>query len=95
MPAPGIQFTPAYIGSPLQAVREQGRLVRLSTTNLTEHDHVLLHELKADGGVDYVAMPMHIRREGPLPVVTFATDSRMGFDMMSPIWYAWSTSWAR
>ena len=75
----GIQFTPAYIGSPLQAAREQGRLVRHHLQNLTEHDHVLLHELKADGGVDYMALPMHIRREGPLPVVTFATDSRMGF----------------
>ena len=26
-----------------------------------------------------MALPMHIRREGPLPVVTFATDSRLGF----------------
>jgi len=75
----GIQFTPAYIGSPLQAAREQGRLVRHRLANLTEHDHVLLHELKADGGVDYLALPMHIRREGPLPVVTFAADSRLGF----------------
>ena len=75
----GIQFTPAYIGSPLQAAREQGRLVRHRLTNLTEHDHVLLHELRADGGVDYMALPMHNRREGPPPVVTFATDNRMGF----------------
>jgi adenylate cyclase len=75
----GIQFTPAYVGSPLQAAREQGRLVRHRLTNLTEHDHVLLHELKADGGVDYIAMPMRISREGPPPVVTFATDSRSGF----------------
>jgi adenylate cyclase len=75
----GIQFTPSYIGSPLQAAREQGRLVRHRLTNLAEHDHVLLHELKADGGVDYMALPMRIRREGPLPVVTFATDSRLGF----------------
>lgn len=75
----GIQFTPAYIGSPMQAAREQGRLVRHKLTNLSEHDHVVLHELKADGGIDYIAMPMRIRRDGPLPVVTFATDSRMGF----------------
>jgi adenylate cyclase len=75
----GIQFTPAYIGSPIQAAREQGRLVRHKLANLTEHDHVALHEFKADGGVDYVAMPMRIRREGAVPVVTFATDSRMGF----------------
>jgi len=75
----GIQFTPSYIGSPMQAVREQGRMVRHRLTNLTEHDHVVLHELKADGGVDYVALPMRIRRDGPMPIVTFATDSRTGF----------------
>ena len=75
----GIQFTAAYIGSPLQAAREQGRLVRHRLTEIAEHDHVLLHELKADGGIDYIAMPMRIRRAGPLPVVTFATDSRAGF----------------
>ena len=75
----GIQFTPSYLGSPMQAVREQGRTVRHRLANLTEHDHVVLHELKADGGVDYVAMPMRIRRDGPAPVVTFATDNRTGF----------------
>ena len=75
----GIQFTPAYIGSPMQEAREQGRAVRYRLTDLTEHDHVVLHELKADGGTDYFAMPMRIRRDGAVPVVTFATDSRMGF----------------
>ncbi|HEX9556671.1 MAG TPA: hypothetical protein VF991_09270, partial [Reyranella sp.] len=75
----GIQFTPAYIGSPMQEAREQGRAVRYRLTDLTEHHHALLHELKADGGVDYYALPMRIRREGPLPIVTFATDSRSGF----------------
>jgi adenylate cyclase len=75
----GIQFTPSYIGSPLQEAREQGRPVRYRLNEITEHHHVLLHELKSDGGVDYFALPMRIRREGPLPVVSFATDSRSGF----------------
>ena len=75
----GIQFTSSYIGSPLQEAREQGRAVRYRLTDITEHHHVLLHELKSAGGVDYFALPMHIRREGPLPVITFATDSRSGF----------------
>ncbi|CAN5767202.1 adenylate/guanylate cyclase domain-containing protein [soil metagenome] len=75
----GIQFTPAYIGSPMQAVREQGRRVRHRLNDLTEHDHLVLHELRADGGVDYLAIPMRIRRDGPLPIVTFATDSPTGF----------------
>lgn len=75
----GIQLTPAYIGSPLQAAREQGRMVRHDLTAIADRDHVLLHELKADGGIDYFAVPMHIRREGPMPVITFATDSSAGF----------------
>ena len=75
----GIQFTPAYIGSPLQEVREQGRPVRYRMKDVGEHNHVLLQEVKAGGGTDYVAMPMHIRRDGPAPVVTFATDSPSGF----------------
>jgi adenylate cyclase len=75
----GIQFTPAYIGSPTQEVREQGRKVRYRLNELTEHHHHVLHELKAAGGVDYYGLPMPIRREGPLPVVTFATDNPSGF----------------
>ena len=38
-----------------------------------------LRDIKADGGTDYFATPMRIRRDGPVPVVTFATDSRAGF----------------
>ena len=43
----GIQFTSAYIGSPLQEAREQGRAVRYRLDELTEHNHGLLHELRA------------------------------------------------
>jgi adenylate cyclase len=75
----GIQFTPAYIGSPLQEAREQGRAVRYRLKDVGESHHILLREVKADGGTDYFALPMRIRREGPLPVVSFATDSRAGF----------------
>jgi len=75
----GIQFTPSYIGSPVQEAREQGRSVRHKLAGLSEHDHIVLHELKAAGATDYYVLPMHIRREGPLPVVSFATDSRSGF----------------
>ena len=76
----GIQFTPAYIGSPHAGGARAGPAGApspdaISPSTITS----LLHELKADGGVDYIALPMRIRREGPVPVVTFATDSRMGF----------------
>jgi adenylate cyclase len=75
----GIQFTPAYIGSPLQEAREQARPVRYRLDKLGDDSHVLLRELKADGGTDYLALTMRISRPGPVPVVTFATDRKEGF----------------
>ncbi|WP_425067286.1 adenylate/guanylate cyclase domain-containing protein [Reyranella sp.] len=75
----GIQFTPAYIGSPTQEVREGGTPVRYRLDKLTERHHHVLHEVKEGGGTDYFSLPMHIRRDGPLPVVAFATDRKEGF----------------
>jgi adenylate cyclase len=75
----GIQFTPAYIGSPIQEVREQGRSVRYRLDVLTDKHHSVLHEVKAEGGTDYFSLPMHIRRDGPMPVVAFVTDAAEGF----------------
>ncbi len=75
----GIQLTPAYIGSPLQEAREQNRTVRHRLAEVGERDHLLLREVKADGGTDYIALPMRITRSGPPPVVTFATDLPQGF----------------
>ncbi|MFO1158853.1 MAG: adenylate/guanylate cyclase domain-containing protein [Reyranellaceae bacterium] len=77
--AVGIQFTSAYVGSPLQEAREESRVVRYRMKDIGSEHHLLLRELKAEGGVDYVALPMRLRREGPLPVVTFATDNPAGF----------------
>jgi len=75
----GIQFTPSYIGSPMQEAREQGRAVRYRMKDVGEDHHVALREVKDAGGTDYFATPMRIRRDGPVPVVSFATDSRAGF----------------
>lgn len=75
----GVQFTPAYIGSPLQEVREGGTPVRYRLDGLTERHHHVLHEVKDGGGTDYFSLPMRVRRDGPLPVVAFATDRREGF----------------
>ena len=90
----GIQFTPSYIGSPVQEAREQGRSVRHKLAGLSEHDHIVLHELKAAGATDYYVLPMHIRREGPLPVVSFAADRigarrvSLGAGHVSALWDA-------
>jgi adenylate cyclase len=75
----GVQFTPAYIGSPLQEVREGGTAVRYRLDGLTDRHHEVLHEVSSGGGTDYFSLPMRVRRDGPLPVVAFATDRKGGF----------------
>jgi adenylate cyclase len=75
----GVQFTSAYIGSPLQEAREQKRVVRYHLGDIGPSHSLTLREVKADGGTDYLALPMRLRREGPLPVVTFATNDPAGF----------------
>jgi adenylate cyclase len=77
--AHGIYFTPAYIGSPMQEAREQRRMVRYRLDEITDRHHLLLREVKADGGTDYCALPMRLSRDWPMPVVTFATDLAGGF----------------
>jgi adenylate cyclase len=74
----GIEFTSAFIGSPIQYVRESGRLLRRRLEALTEDDHVVLHEVRAENGTDYLALPMRLSR-GETPVATFATDFADGF----------------
>lgn len=75
----GVQFTPAYIGSPLKEVREGGAPVRYRLDALTDRHHEVLHEVRSGGGTDYFSLPMHVRRDGPMPVVAFATDHKGGF----------------
>jgi adenylate cyclase len=75
----GIQFTPSYIGSPMQEVREGGKPVRYRLKDVGEQHHITLREVKADGGTDYLALPIRVRREGAEPVMTFATDNPDGF----------------
>lgn len=93
----GILESPAYIGSPMQEVRQNVATVRYCLRDLPENAHTVLHELQAGGGTDYVAFPMRLGRAGSIPVASFATDRADGFtdadvadlrrlvDMMAPI----------
>jgi len=74
----GIQSTSAYIGSPIQAVRLTRRKLRYKLNDLTAENHTVLHELRAEGGTDYLAWPMPFSR-GEVPVVTLASDAPDGF----------------
>lgn len=75
----GVLSSPAYIGSPMQEVRNTGGPIRYCLTDLPEGAHTVLHELKAGGGIDYVAFPMRLGRQGSIPVASFATDRASGF----------------
>lgn len=75
----GVLTSPAYIGSPMQEVRNTGAPVRYRLDDLPEGAHTLLHELKAGGGVDYIAFPMRLSRPDSPPVASFATDRKNGF----------------
>jgi adenylate cyclase len=75
----GILTSSAYLGSPMQEVRNTGQPVRYCLEDLPENAHATLHELKAGGSVDYIAFPMRLGRPGSTPVVTFSTDRKGGF----------------
>jgi len=75
----GILTSPAWIGSPMQEVRNTAQPVRYCLEDLPAGAHTVLHELKDGGGVDYVAFPMRLARHGSLPVASFATDRKGGF----------------
>jgi adenylate cyclase len=93
----GILDSPAYIGSPMQEVRQSGAPVRYWLRDVPETAHTVLHELKAEGGVDYIGLPMRLGRPGSVPIASFATDRPSGFtdqdiadlkrlvDMMGPV----------
>lgn len=75
----GILTSSAYLGSPMQEVRNTGQPVRYCLEDLPESAHTVLHELKAGGSVDYVAFPMRLGRPGSMPVASFSTDRKGGF----------------
>jgi adenylate cyclase len=78
--AHGIMTSSAYIGSPMQAVRQTNESVRYGLeVELDEGAHTVLRELKEGGGTDYFALPMRLGRPGSVPVASFATDRSGGF----------------
>ena len=75
----GAQNSDAYVGGPLQFVRERHQLFRRRLEALDpERDHAFLHEIKAAGMTDYVALPMEFGT-GTVNVFTAATAAAGGF----------------
>jgi len=74
----GYQSTEDYVGSPIQHVHETRRPFRRRLTELERGDHSILHALAANGGTDYLALPLlfSVHRSGAL---TLATTAPAGF----------------
>ncbi|MBV8165334.1 MAG: adenylate/guanylate cyclase domain-containing protein [Alphaproteobacteria bacterium] len=88
----GITLTDQYIGSPVQAVREQGVMVRRRMVDVVPEDHGTFHDLVAAGRTDYLALPM-VFADGHRNFCSFATRAPGGFtddDLVKlstlPIW---------
>lgn len=75
----GIENADAYIGSPSQFVRDQrGTFRRRLDTPPLPGDHATLADLRAEGMIDYVALPL-VFSTGVSNVLTVATTSPGGF----------------
>ena len=75
----GVEHSDAYLGSPVQFVREHQRPFRRRLQNLDPvTDHAVLHELQAAGLSDYVALPL-VFGSGAVNFMTAATTGPDGF----------------
>ena len=74
----GVRQSAAFIGSPAQRMMDSGAPVRYRLDALAKADHRLLHELAAEGGTDYLLLPLRFS-DGSRNVFAVATDIERGF----------------
>jgi adenylate cyclase len=75
----GIEHSDAYVGSPVQLVREHKRPFRRRLVNLdADLDPSVLHEFQASGMTDYTALPLEFS-DGAVNFFTAATAMPDGF----------------
>jgi adenylate cyclase len=74
----GAQNSDAYIGSPMQFVRERQRVFRRRLDSISEDDHSFMREMHAAGMTDYAAVPLFFG-SGRVNVLTLATQAAAGF----------------
>ena len=75
----GVRQSAAFIGSPAQRMMDSGAPVRYRLDALARADHRLLHELAAEGGTDYLLLPLRFS-DGSRNVFAVATEFARGFD---------------
>jgi adenylate cyclase len=70
---------PEFIESPITAVRRAREVMRRRLCDSDcPLDFPVLQQFKAEGGTDYIAIPM-VRSDGETNAITFATDRKGGF----------------
>ena len=75
----GVETTDAFVGSPVQHVYEgRGPFRRRLEALEEERDHALLHELRAEGLSDYLALPLEFG-SGTINFLGLASASPRGF----------------
>ena len=74
----GVQESDAYLGSPMQFVIQQVRVFRKRLDGVGDDDHAVLHDMRAAGMTDYMAIPM-VFSSGTSNVMTLATQAPRGF----------------
>lgn len=75
----GVQESDAYLGSPMQFVNQHKQMFRRRLdASVGSDDHSLLHDMRAEGMTDYVAVPM-VFASGTTNVMTLATAAPEGF----------------
>lgn len=78
-PSHDIHFTPAFVNSPLRHVADGlGGVRQRLTGDDFEFSFPIMHDLKAEGATDYVAMPL-VFSNGDIQVMTLACDHPKGF----------------
>ena len=77
----GVQNSDAYIGSPVQYVREEKRMFRRRLDELHEDkDHAVLFEVRNEGMTDYLALPV-VFSSGVVNFMSVATYAEEGFNV--------------
>lgn len=75
----GVQDSDAYVGSPVQVIRDTRAVVRIRVSpDPIEGEHGLVPDLRREGIVDYAAVPM-ISSLGTVNALTMATARATGF----------------
>ncbi len=70
---------PEFVNSPIYYVsKAKGGVRQPLTVDTFEFDYPIIHELKAAGATDYVAMPLPFS-DGQINVITMASDNESGF----------------